>query len=608
MIFGASRSDIAKYVLLPQIWPRIRALFGKGFEMVPYMLALVYQCVRLLPPSHPYADPRNIGRFTLRNVVAEAANHLVFRLGNIDQIVLFVAVLAGIVLAIVQFFLLGLALFVQPALAAMPTNFSEFFLSADPQDLSYMMLDLVFGVEGVFNSCVTSSSCVDMDGRPLLPDPAVGGLSVFHQSAWPYPIHAGLHELFRMYNLALLIVGMIIALYFMFTVVAETAQTGTAFGKRFNKVWAPLRIVVAFGLLVPIGHLNTAQYIVLYTAKFGTGFASKGWYLFNERLGYNYKAGMGDLVGKPQIPEVGALLQFMFTARTCYETDFIMNKRTSKIKPYAVKGGGILSPGDKRELSTYEDLSDFMAGQNVATIRFGVFDDKAYGTYKGFVAPLCGELNFILTDSRPHPEQEVGTKGLQKAYFDLMMHLWNTEWGAPGSGSGKPWNHACRQIGKCEQANKKDLPELTEAEITSATNNASTLVNTAVEAAVTAQNTSGRFDLAGGANEQIIKKGWPAAAIWYNRIAEMNGTLSTAAFRVPMPHKYPQAMEFVRAKKMQYDEDVPAIDKYKPQLSDGTPVKHPDIDYAEAIKAMHSAYVKWQANGVAGSGHTDVTG
>jgi conjugal transfer/type IV secretion protein DotA/TraY len=66
--------------------------------------------------------------------------------------------------------------------------------------------------------------------------------------------------------------------YFAIVVVAETAQTGTPFGKRFNSLWAPLRLVMAFGLLIPISYgLNSGQYIVLYAAKYGANFATNGW-------------------------------------------------------------------------------------------------------------------------------------------------------------------------------------------------------------------------------------------------------------------------------------------------------------------------------------------
>ena len=54
---------------------------------------------------------------------------------------------------------------------------------------------------------------------------------------WPFPIHHALHQMFQIYSIGLLVVASIITVYFAVTIVVETAQTGTPFGKRFNKVW-----------------------------------------------------------------------------------------------------------------------------------------------------------------------------------------------------------------------------------------------------------------------------------------------------------------------------------------------------------------------------------
>ena len=102
--------------------------------------------------------------------------------------------------------------------------------------------------------------------------------TVYTPSSFPWPFHDALHALYEFYSIGLLVIAMFIVLYFVVVIVAETAQTGVPFGKRFNTVWAPLRLVIAIGLLVPIGYgLNSAQYIVLYAAKYGSNFATNGW-------------------------------------------------------------------------------------------------------------------------------------------------------------------------------------------------------------------------------------------------------------------------------------------------------------------------------------------
>ncbi|HEY8192108.1 MAG TPA: hypothetical protein VIG74_06765, partial [Alphaproteobacteria bacterium] len=89
-----------KYTLMPGVMPRIRNLFTTGFGLVSFCMAQIYGAVRLLPPHHPYLNPANQGKFGIRHVVAQAATNLRFTRDNIDQVVVFFLILAGLVLLI----------------------------------------------------------------------------------------------------------------------------------------------------------------------------------------------------------------------------------------------------------------------------------------------------------------------------------------------------------------------------------------------------------------------------------------------------------------------------------------------------------------------------
>ena len=137
------------YSVMPQIVPRMRDLFMSGFHYIPFFIAVVYQMVGLLPRSHPYLNQRNIGLYGIRHVVCEAARNVKFSLKNIDQILMFVAVIVGLIIFFVQFLSLIMLLFLQPAMA-MPTTWVGFFSITNTgyrsHDLAFMMLDMVFGV------------------------------------------------------------------------------------------------------------------------------------------------------------------------------------------------------------------------------------------------------------------------------------------------------------------------------------------------------------------------------------------------------------------------------------------------------------------------------
>ncbi len=102
----SSTKRVLKYAAMPEIMPRVNSLVFGGFGYIPFFIAAVYQMVGLLPKNHPYLMHKNIGRFGIRHVIAEAANNITFSVKNIDQIVLFIAVLAGMIIFSIQIFAL----------------------------------------------------------------------------------------------------------------------------------------------------------------------------------------------------------------------------------------------------------------------------------------------------------------------------------------------------------------------------------------------------------------------------------------------------------------------------------------------------------------------
>src|SRR5262249_8174989 len=106
------------------------------------------------------------------------------------------------------------------------------------------------------------------------------------------------------------------------------AVSGTPFGQRFQTIWAPIRLVMALGLLIPISNygLNSAQYLVLYAAKYGSGFATHTWNAFNATMtgspvfasgGVNPSGERTTLIARPVDPDISPVVQFMSIAHAC---------------------------------------------------------------------------------------------------------------------------------------------------------------------------------------------------------------------------------------------------------------------------------------------------
>ena len=448
-------------MLLPEVLPRAKALFASGFGYLASLMATIYSSVRLLPPDHPYLDPKNTGRFGLRHVIAEAANNLVFKRQNLDQIVIFFALLAGIVILCLQFILLIYAYIIQPVFA------QSIFETPEPTyDIAFMLLDHVFGVPDLFNSCVNQGIVCDTqalpDGAPVPTPDAPGGL--------PLPFHTALHGMFQFYSMGLLLVGVFIFLYFVVVVVVETATTGTPFGQRFQNIFVPIRLVVALGLLLPINYgLSSGQYIALYSAKWGSSFATNAWHRFNNVIRdgtagqIEFSGGAGNPIGEsesilanPTPPNITPVVEFLSLAQGCAYAYWKMEEHykydrgskfndyswtplddvdmtpstlatsntlppnvTASIQPFLVKNVFPWNRDqrnylDVKSTTEYTEALDFYDNGDIV-IRFGrrandvpynydadgnAIDgyDTAFKVYRGGVEPTCGEMRIPIYD------------------------------------------------------------------------------------------------------------------------------------------------------------------------------------------------------------------
>ncbi len=487
---GIQAKKVIKYVVLPGIIPRAKRFLTSGFGYLAFLMAQIYSSVRLLPRNHPYLHRGNINKFGLRHVIAEAANNLVFSKKNIDQILVFGLIITALILLIAQFGLLIFGFFIGIANAGggplapvingdgIP-GFISFFVTANPtHDIAFIMLDQVFGLPNFFNSCIAQNVACTLGSNEIPPS-----------ETFPWPFHIALHQMFRFYSLAMLIVGALIFLYFIVVIVAETATTGTPFGQRFQNVWVPIRLIMAIGLLVPLpitypgagttAAYNSGQYITFFVAKVGSSLATNAWTLFNSSIADNMEDGKANptgqsntLIALPNSPDAAIIVETMSMIHTCkftyYKTDDNVRKQDGDvgikyntvsahkdkyqelmyIGPYLVKqvdpylsaeneqaampvaalGRLTASPaGAVPVVQTYEQALNFFYNSNIR-IRFGRYDPVKYINETGNVAPLCGEIIIPISDARlpSATSGQFGAARVQEYYFNLIQQLW---WG-----------------------------------------------------------------------------------------------------------------------------------------------------------------------------------
>ena len=528
---------------MPGIIPRLREFGSGGFGFLAYLIANLYVMVRILPESHPYNNPANIGKFGIRHVISQAANHIEFNRKNIDQIIIFIISLAAFILLVFQVFTLFVVVFIRPVYAS---AFIGLFATPYPEnDIAFVILDMVFGVPRVF--CNPAGACSNIQGE------------------LPWPFHSALHSMFEFYSLAVLLLGVIIFLYYVIVVVGETALSGTPFGRRFNHIWAPLRLVAAIGALVPINYgLNSAQYITLTAAKYGSSVATNGWLEFNRVI----RAQMTDrpqptgqptinLTSWPNPPDIQAVVGFMALANVC--RSMYQHINNIEIEPYLVKYPDTAALASA---VSFQNALDFYGGGDVV-IRFGE-QNIDYFDHKGRVAPWCGEITVHANEINQQP----GAWQIQEAYYQLVLSLWeNAE--LQRFGERVTYIHDQDSLtDPCSVALTNDNPDCTKMPLAQWRQQQLDQHQANFEAQLIAAwqvlRETGEFQI----EDEVLERGWGGAGIWYNKIAQLNGAWISAVHNVPTPGKYPWVMEEVLAAKRKHDLDSSGYQGFKPNLSE----------------------------------------
>lgn len=554
-----TRGGILRYALMPQIFPRLKKLFGSGFINLPYFIVVVFNTLKIIPDGHIYLQKQSHGRFSLFQAMAAAANHIPFDKKNIDKVTIFGVVLTGIAMVFMQIFLLVLALFTGRAFAYNgpglgPRTIGAFFDNPNEQtDIAFRLLDLVFGIPGIFNSSEMGTT----------------------------PFHSGLHALFEFYSFGMLLIATIIIVYLTIAIVLETAESGVPFGKRFNKAWAPIRLVLFFGLLLPTPQgINLAQYLLLNAAKLGSNVATNAWITFDSASGSAYLGNPDQLIARPNVPDFTGFASFMAIAKMCSWAEGRIAGRD--IQPYIVYGKTATDSVPLSSAPAFSTMVQNARGGNIG-FRFGVKDETLYADETGAIYPYCGELVMPIVD-----QAQPGAAYIQQAYVDMIRCMWD---GSNGTAFECRLGDRFDLMGESYTQKYSrilpltDFPDMTLVQgqhlrtfVVMSLNNSfeETLTN-----AIDEQTTSSAPDSANSfENTNVALLGWGGAGIWFNKIAQQNGAMTSSIFNEPQIRLMPSSMEYVKEKKLKQDKNVPFLETYTPTLSSGksiifeTPQQH----------------------------------
>ena len=598
-----TRKQVITYALLPGILPRLAALFTSGFSFAAYLIAYIYRAVRLLPPNHPYIQPHNIGKYGIRHVIGEAANHLTLKPQNIDQIIVFAGILTAIALLFSQIILLiGAFLTYQPAIAQ-SLNAADIFSrppDKNAQDIAMILLDRVFGISNIFGSCISESgiTCLGLNGQPV-PTP----------SSFPFPFHKAFHQMLKLYSYGMFFIGAFVIIYFLIAIVAETAQSGSPLGQRFNKTWVPVRLILFFALLIPIGTgnhdgINAAQFITFRIAKGGSNMASNAWENFNKDVTGKHLAGKEDLIATPNIPELDSLPRFIFIAKTCKIVEETLRQIPGderygpdgiqawlvRPKPFFTSArpgpdaiqftafGGI-SGANFTDAVKHSDKGkiEIRFGSHLTDTQHDYYNEHAHKTAN--TRPICGSISMDISNVN---DEDSAAYKIQALYYDMVKKLWEdpqiTKYAIC---------HTDRNIIGIEGTDPNCTDTINTGAITDIVKDLRKEFSKNMRDLIIAESKEvGRWSVP----PELAQKGWAGAAIWYNQIAELNGDISGAVFNLPSITAYPFVMETVATKKRRSEENPVLENIFNPQIRGNETIKFSDKNSNIIAPILYKAY------------------
>lgn len=455
--------SIAAFLFMPQ-FRLMLPQFAMTKGIFSNMLAIMMVQAGLLPLNHPAAK-QDGKTYRIRDLIGEAW----FTIRTSDHVTPYQYAMFGALMLMMAF----LVLMVVTALASLLFSATA---HAQPGPL---FSDMTPDAPGAATRDLAERM---LDGVLLMGSEGTGG-----------PMQNALGPLLAMYSWGVLVVGAFMVFWAVISIVAETARTGQLGGNRHNMLWAPIRLVFAIGLLVPLGFgFNSGQYIVIKVAEWGTNLGTRGWTAYVDAI-----VADENLIANAQsrIPyrEMNALMQIL----VCKEA------YNQQLEGYDLAGA-----------------ADYQIVRTTATETGTTAELVMWGN--NIDPDLCGTMKFQ-NPADPDIAPDISAAAMttlrtaQRASFIAMEAAL-----AP----------IAQQIVAKQLAFKAawDGPFPAITTLNPPLAGYVTNMNAAIVTARTQLETSIK---AGALVTEVKNAGWPGAGIWYHKIAQLNESMQDGALALP---------------------------------------------------------------------------
>ncbi|MDR3423856.1 MAG: DotA/TraY family protein [Alphaproteobacteria bacterium] len=258
------KRSILGFLFNPHLGDSVRPM-RENAQTFLQLLAMVFAIYHLIPKNYPGLHDDK-ARLSLFGILGTAWRRLEFTHEGAPRVILFFAIIGLMLFSVFLVATTLLSLAIGHA-HAQTTGTSAFTVPDSTNDLAQNWINYLF----FSGSYPTITSDAYGTATASMYDP-------FNGTTW---LQTSFIAMLGYYSDAILIVAAFILFYHLTAMVVETAHHGTPMGKRASQIWAPIRLVVAIGLLVPInGGLSAGQYIVIQMAEYGSALASNTWNVF----------------------------------------------------------------------------------------------------------------------------------------------------------------------------------------------------------------------------------------------------------------------------------------------------------------------------------------
>ena len=499
---NVTKGDVARFIFMPQIGNSLKSV-GFSLAVIMQTFAVILIAARLLPADHPARTLEGAKRYHLLNLLGEARRNLKFTRAALPQWAIFTSV-CGFIVSFSSILMLMLAKFgfgVALAYAA----------GGDPAG----------STAGATNGAVLTGSMLTGTG-----DIASNMLDVIFNLNNISKTMPAINTLLSMYSKIMLIFAGVILLWVVISTIADTARTGVPFGKHFNPVWAPIRLVVAIGLLVPLGSgLSSGQHIVLSLAKWGSGQATNVWSTFAQKI----DAGQGALTSAGSLNQsqenTRVMEEFIAQVTAELQTRVAIKTGDASYLPYQqVAGNANVTNKNNDIITTYPSVS-VLCNSNIGSgyLSCGGWQ---YTTTDHIAGDLMASPNQAKSSVSPDTNSKDVSEPLLAMHYNTNQTLHdniansNLVQAVADMVTDTNPNYFKTTLTKQDVQNK--LKQLQDSYFYDRI--------TKTEDALSHYNTS----IAQTIKDQVSKNGWMAAPIWINSIAQNNSTFITAKNAVPV--------------------------------------------------------------------------